>query len=96
MGPDAVPNLNGAVNHEPTASLRAALLLALGVARDGERDVPPVPAPARLRPYLGFAKVPGAALEICRRVVDEDEVFRRRVASVATADEVGEIGRAHV
>jgi len=84
--------MSGVVSPEPTTSLRAALQFALVVARQGERDDPPVPAPGRLRPYLGFTRTPGAALEICRRVLDEDEVFRRRVAAVADADEVGAIG----
>lgn len=75
-----------------TSSLRAALLLALTVARQGERQQPPVVAPARLRPYLGFAKVPPAALEACRRVVEDDEAFRRRVAADATVDQVGSLG----
>jgi predicted RNA-binding protein with PIN domain len=84
--------MSGAVTPEPTTSLRAALQFALVVARQGERDDPPVPAPGRLRPYLGFTRTPGAALEVCRRVLDEDEAFRRRVAAVANADEVGAIG----
>lgn len=75
-----------------TTSLRAALQLALAVARQGEGEHPPVAAPARLRPYLSFAKAPTAALELCRRVVDDDEGFRRRVAAQATADQVGSLG----
>ncbi len=75
-----------------TSSLRAALLLALTVARQGERQQPPVAAPSRLRPYLGFAKVPSAALEACRPVVEDDEAFRRRVAAAATVEQVGSLG----
>ncbi|MEZ5233841.1 MAG: NYN domain-containing protein [Acidimicrobiales bacterium] len=80
------------MNATPTTSLRAALQLALAVARRGEQEWPAVPAPARLRPYLGFAKAPNAALELCRRVVDDDEAFRRRVAAEATVDQVGSVG----
>lgn len=51
-----------------------------------------MPAPSRLRPYLGFAKAPNTALELCRKVVDEDDGFRRRVAAEATVDQVGSVG----
>ena len=76
----------------PITSLRTALQIALAVARLGEAEHPPVPAPSRLRPYLGFAKAPKAALELCRRVVYDDETFRRRVAAAVTVDQVGALG----
>jgi predicted RNA-binding protein with PIN domain len=84
--------LGPAVNSASTTSLRAAIQLALAVARQGEAQYPVRAAPARLRPYLGFAKVPRAAMEVCRRVVDDDDEFRRRVAAEASAEQVGSLG----
>ena len=95
MSLGAARTLNGVVKSEksaPITSLRTALQIALAVARLGEAENPPVPAPSRLRPYLGFAKAPTAALELCRRVVDDDETFRRRVAAAVTVDQVGALG----
>ncbi len=70
--------------------LRPALEAALKVARDGESAEPPTPAPPMLKRYLSFARLPGPALEIARRVVDDDPAFRRRVAQCTSSDEVGE------
>ncbi|MFN0029356.1 MAG: NYN domain-containing protein [Acidimicrobiales bacterium] len=76
----------------PTIALRPALHLALVVARQGESASPPSPCPPRLRPFLTFAKAPATALELCRRAVEEDDVFRSRVAAATTVEEVGAIG----
>ena len=62
------------------------------VAREGERTRPMVPAPASLRRYLNFAKLPDPALEVARRVLDDDADFRRRVAGVADEEAVGRGG----
>ncbi len=70
--------------------LRPALEAAMVVAREGETADPVQPAPALLRPYLRFARLPGPALEVARRVIDDDEDFRRRVAAATTADELGQ------
>jgi hypothetical protein len=48
-----------------------------------------VPAPPALRPYLNFQKLPARALGVVRRVVEADDDYRERVASVATEDLVG-------
>lgn len=72
--------------------LRPAIELALSIARQGELDDPPLPAPARLRPYLGFTRMPPAALEAARRVLEDDATFRERVAAVATEASVGPVG----
>ena len=76
----------------PTRRLRAAIEAALRVAKDGEEADPVSPAPAPLRRYLTFARLPVPALEVARRVVDDDADFRRRVADGTSADEVGEAG----
>lgn len=75
-----------------TALLRAALETAMAVAREGERSTPPVPAPAPLRRYLGFARLPDPALEIAKRVLDDDDAFRARVATAVAEDDVGRAG----
>ncbi len=76
------------------ALLRPALEVAVAVARQGEQATPRLPAPAALRPYLTFAKLPARALDTARRVLDEDEGFRRRVAEAvdrARLDAAGEL-----
>ncbi len=73
-------------------ALRPVAELALGVARLGEGEVPVVPAPAALRPFLSFARLPPTAQALALRVVDEDEAFRQRVRDAACAEDVGEAG----
>ena len=74
----------------PSTLLRPALEAAVRIARDGESSDPILPAPASLRRYLRFAKLPAPALDIARRVLDDDDDFRARVTEQTTADEVGE------
>ncbi len=62
------------------------------MARAGERERPSVPPPARLLPYLEFTRYPPAALDVARRVLDEDEAFRARVAASIDMAQVGEAG----
>ena len=72
--------------------LRPALQLALDVARVGIAASPAVEAPRALRPFLHFTgRLPDAALAAVRRAVEDDEVFRARIAGLA---EEGELGRA--
>ena len=50
-----------------------------------------------LRPFVQFtAKVPAAAFRAARRVLDEDPMFRARVATVATEELVGQAGSLYV
>ncbi len=76
----------------PTRRLRPAIEAALRVAREGEDADPVEPAPVLLRRYLRFARLPAPALEVARRVIDDDDDFRGRVVAAASADEVGEAG----
>jgi predicted RNA-binding protein with PIN domain len=69
---------------------------AVAVAREGERSTPPVLAPGPLRRYLSFARLPDPALEVARRVLDDDPEFRARVASAVDADTVGRAGWAYL
>ncbi len=68
--------------------LRVALEAALLVARAGEAASPPDPAPASLRPFLGFAKYPSRALDAARKVLDDDPDFRSRVRAAMRPDVV--------
>jgi len=76
----------------PNTLLRPALEAAMQVARAGEAADPTEPAPPALRRYLNFARLPAPALDIARRVIEEDEAFRHRVAARLTEQEVGEAG----
>lgn len=73
------------------ALLRPALELAWAVARLGMENRPVVSPPRALRPFLQFARLPERALATLRRVVDEDESFRGRVAELAVESELGRI-----
>jgi predicted RNA-binding protein with PIN domain len=59
------------------------------VAKEGEQADPRVPAPAGLRPVLGFARFSAAAYATIARVLDDDGTFRARVAEVADEAEIG-------
>jgi predicted RNA-binding protein with PIN domain len=72
--------------------LRPALELAWAVARVGEESIPAVPAPKPLRPFLRFARLPDRALGVARKVLDEDDDFRARVAGLADEEKVGPAG----
>jgi predicted RNA-binding protein with PIN domain len=76
----------------PTTLLRPALEAALRVARAGEEADPVEPAPASLRRYLTFSRLPAAALSVVRRTVDDDADFRQRVVEASSEADVGEVG----
>jgi len=73
--------------------LKSVLESAFAVARAGDTLDPPDPAPAPLRQFLGFAKLPPRALDVAHRVLDDDDEFRARVAAATPADLVTEAGR---
>ncbi|MHB8295966.1 MAG: NYN domain-containing protein [Acidimicrobiales bacterium] len=66
----------------PAKLVRPALEIALVVARAMSTTGSGV-LPRAMVPLAGFAKLPPAALETVKRVLDEDEDFRERVADVA-------------
>src|SRR5436190_19614663 len=76
----------------PTTMLRPVLEAAVQVARAGESADPIQPAPPALRRYLRFVRLPPPALDIARRVLEEDADFRARVASQLSQSQVGEAG----
>lgn len=69
--------------------LRPALEAAVVVARITGDNGPAVAAPAPLRPFLRFSRLPPKALRIVRRALDADEPFRLAVAEKASEDMVG-------
>lgn len=73
---------------DPGDLLQRALELALGRARRDAhtRDAPP--PPSALRPLLRFNKLPPRARETLRRVLDEDDEFRARVAEGVAEDDL--------
>lgn len=73
----------------PDRVVQAALEAAWLVARAGEKATPPEPAPRPLRRLLGHARLTPAALTLIRKVVDEDDAFRARVADIVTENAVG-------
>jgi len=72
--------------------LRAAARLAVAIAIEGEQADPRVPSPPALRPVLGFSRLSSAAYGVIHRVVDEDGVFRARVAAAADEEVIGRAG----
>lgn len=76
----------------PTAVLRPTLEAAVQVARAGEAAEPPHSAPPALRRFLRFARLPAPALDVARRVIEEDDEFRARVASHLSESDVGRAG----
>lgn len=71
--------------------LRPALELALGVARTGMAEVPPVSPPRLLRPILRHAKLSERALATLRATLEEDGEFRSRVAEQADEAVIGRV-----
>ncbi|MEP7045770.1 MAG: NYN domain-containing protein [Ilumatobacteraceae bacterium] len=76
----------------PDEALRSALEFAVGIAAAGAKLRPPLPFPVELKRFLRFHKLPPAALAQVRAAVEGDPEFRRRLASVATAELMDEIG----
>lgn len=62
------------------------------VARAGELADPRQPAPAALRPVLAFRRLSAGSYAQIQRVIDEDGIFRARVAEEADEGEVGRAG----
>jgi predicted RNA-binding protein with PIN domain len=74
--------------------LRSALDFAVAMAREGQKIKPPLKFPPELRKYFKLARIPNGALPAIKRVVEADDVFRRRLAAGALPELVDEIGRA--
>jgi len=93
------PNLD-AVGATPTPSpanlehrhLRSALQFAVEVAHARQRQRPPLPYPAELKPHLKQPRIPTSALGKVRRAIGADAEFRAAVAAAAAPGIVDEIG----
>jgi predicted RNA-binding protein with PIN domain len=72
--------------------LRDACRLALEVAAAGEAASPRIPAPAVLVPLFRHTRLSAASYAKVRACIDEDGVFRARVAEAATPETVGRAG----
>lgn len=73
--------------------LRSALEFAVLMAAEGQKRKPALPYPKELKPYFNKARLPSGALGRLRRVIDNDPVFRTRLAAGALPELVDEIGR---
>ena len=76
----------------PDQALRSVLEFAVGIAAAGVKLRPPLAFPVELKRFLRFHKLPPAALSQVRAAVEGDDDFRRRLASVATAELVDDVG----
>ena len=76
----------------PDTALRSALEFAVGIAAAGQKLRPPLAFPAGFKPFLKFNRLDRAALHAVRRAITADEEFRNRIAGVATAELVDELG----
>ena len=73
--------------------LRSALEFAVHMASEGQKRKPTFPYPRQLKPFFNVQRLPNAALGRLRRVIDDDPVFRTRLAAGAVPELVDEIGR---
>ena len=73
--------------------LRSALEFAVHMASEGQKRKPTLPYPRPLKPFFNEQRLPNAALGRLRRVIDDDPVFRTRLAAGAVPELVDEIGR---
>lgn len=64
----------------------------MAIAAQGQKIRPVLVSPNSLKPFLRFQKLPSSALAVVRKAVEDDEIFRGRIASVATEEFVGPLG----
>jgi len=76
-------------NRVPDRVLRPALEAAVEVAQAAMAANPPLSPPRRLRPFLGFRRLPDRGLGPVRRALEDDEAFRTLVVSATTEALVG-------
>ena len=73
--------------------LRPALEFAVLMAQEGQKFKPPMAYPSGLKRYMKMSRIPTAALATIRKIVDNDEVFRTRIAAGALPELVDPIGK---
>lgn len=72
--------------------LRRALEFVIDMVREGQKLRPPLKYPAGLKPYMKMARLPASALGPVRRIVEADDVFRKRIGAGALPDLVDPVG----
>jgi hypothetical protein len=73
--------------------LRSALEFAVRMAEEGQKFKPPMKFPAGLKKFMKQSRIPTAELAAIRRLVDQDEQFRTRIAAGALPELVDPIGK---
>ena len=73
--------------------LRSAIEYAVLIAEETQRRKPPMAVPNALRPFFGKPRIPSGALGRLRRSIEDDDVFRRRIAVGASPELVDDVGR---
>lgn len=80
---------------EPTIEprhLRQALEFAVLMAAEGQKFKPPMAYPSGLKKYFNSTRIPTRALASIRRLVEQDETFRTRIAAGAIPELVDPLG----
>ncbi len=73
--------------------LRSALEFAVLMAREGRKFKPPMKYPKGLDRFIKMSRIPVASLATIRRLVEDDEVFRGRIAAGALPELVDPVGK---
>ena len=73
--------------------LRSALEFAVRMAEQGQKFKPPMKFPDGLKKFMKQPRIPTAALPAIRRMVEQDEPFRTRIAFGALPELVDPIGK---
>ncbi len=73
--------------------LRSALEFAVLMAQEGRKFKPPMKYPKGLDRFMKMSRVPTASLATVRRLVEDDPVFRSRLAAGALPELVDPIGK---
>lgn len=86
--PDAGSTLSGLPDGALEQCITPALELAIVVGRVLTAVRPPEPVPRGMRPLVRFTRLPVSARPAVRKVIDDDEGFRERVARAAAEMDV--------
>jgi hypothetical protein len=73
--------------------LRSALEFAVRMAEEGQKFKPPMKFPVGLKKFMKQPRIPSVALPAIRRMVEQDETFRSRIAVGALPELVDPIGK---
>ncbi len=73
--------------------LRSALEFAILIAAEGQKFKPPMAYPAGLKKFFNVDRIPTSSLASIRRMVEQDDTFRTRIAAGALPELVDPVGR---